>query len=175
MKYDLSAPFFLACALLLPMAACSEPQPDSRAGTLIGQATTPSDSGGTNGSPAPPPNAPDESSALSDWDASDCGDDHYQNAQLQRHPELVGLPLKPLLAAFGQPFEDEDFVIGEPQGTFYGDYAKSAVDAASPLRGRAAKVVTWQKSGCNFSAFLVSQAGEFRVTRAFEWAVGADF
>jgi hypothetical protein len=114
------------------------------------------------------------------WDASGCGDDDYQNAQLQRHPSLMGQSASDIIAAYGTPSKQEDFKVGEPEGSFYGDYGKrggsKTITAGNPVR-----VLTWTKSNCNFSVFFLNRNKDQNDTKdwyadnAFEWGVGADF
>jgi hypothetical protein len=109
---------------------------------------------------------------IAPWDAVKCGDDQYQNEKLERHPVLLGLSPSALIAVYGAPSASENFVAGEPVGTFYGAYGRQAsgVNAGKPMR-----VLTWTKKSCNFSVFFMGQDTNGRVVEAFEWAVGADF
>jgi hypothetical protein len=113
--------------------------------------------------------------AIPTWDAAACGDDDYQNAQLQRHPGLMGRSVDSLLTAFGEPSAVERFRVGEPTGVFYGAYGKMPKGREHKNAGDPVRVLTWTKNGCNFSIFFLEEAGSSAAVNAFEWAVGADF
>jgi hypothetical protein len=110
---------------------------------------------------------------LAPWDASECGDYQVSDEYEEYDAALIGLPIETLKAAFGEPFESEDFKVGEVAGLFYGEYGRTEADPN--LVGLPAKVLTWQKSDCNFTVFFVERDGVFRATRAFEWGSGSDF
>lgn len=112
---------------------------------------------------------------IAPWDASRCGDDDYQNARMERHPALMGVEAGRLEAAYGKPAQREDFRVGEPAGTFYGALGRRVSGAPHPDAGAAARVLTWNKSGCNFSVFFVERGGRWNAVNAFEWSPGADF
>ncbi len=112
---------------------------------------------------------------VAQWDATKCGDDEYQNARMERHPALMGLPLQALVKAYGAPSERENFKVGEPVGVFYGPLGKMPVGRAHKNIGAPATVLTWTRNGCNFSVFFIEKAGTTSAVHAFEWAVGSDF
>jgi hypothetical protein len=150
---------YLAVALLASSCGASQaPQPD--------RAPQPDNVIATR-SPSTPP-----VKRIALWDASGCGDDQYQNEKLERHPALMGLSPSVLIAVYGAPSASENFVAGEPVGTFYGAYGKQAsgVNTGKPMR-----LLTWTKKSCNFSVFFMGQDDNSRVVEAFEWAAGADF
>ena len=129
--------------------------------------------GAGSGASAPPTDiVVADAAKIAPWDAVKCGDDHYQNEKLERHPALMGLPPSALIAAYGAPSASEDFVAGEPVGTFYGAYGKQAGGVNA---GKAMRVLTWTKKSCNFSVFFMGKDAKGRVVEAFEWAVGAEF
>ncbi len=138
--------------------------------------------------PAPPESLPVTASAagnsgagssgagkIAPWDATACGDDDYKNEQMQRHPELMGLSPAALTAAYGAPSDREAFTVGEAVGTFYGPLGKMPEGRAQPDKGASAQVLTWTRSGCNFSVFFVTRGKASVAAHAFEWAVGSDF
>lgn len=112
---------------------------------------------------------------IAPWDASQCGDDDYQNAQMERHPALMGLSPDMVASAYGQPSTSENFRVGEPVGTFYGAYGKRSGGPKSADEGKPMRVLTWTKKDCNFSIFFLQSGEGMKAVEAYEWAVGADF
>jgi hypothetical protein len=118
---------------------------------------------------------PASGATIPGWDAKRCGDDDYQNEKLQRHPAIMGLAPDALSAAYGIPSAQEYFLVGKPSGTFYGAYGKRLNGPKAINHGAPGYVITWTKSGCNFSVFFLKQGDTWKATEAFEWAVGAEF
>jgi hypothetical protein len=119
--------------------------------------------------------APRGADAIAPWDGSACGDDDYQNEQMQRHPALMGRTADALRNAFGKPTSEERFIVGEPTGVFYGAYGRMPEGRDQKNTGDPMRVLTWTKNGCNFSVFFLETAGRSAAVHAFEWAVGSDF
>jgi hypothetical protein len=156
------------------LAACTDNVGEQSPDAPSAQQSAPAE-GTAKASANEPKASPDDPIAdqLPPWDDSECGDDQVAGDPDGYHVALIGLPIDTLRAAYGVPFESEDFRIGEPFGEFYGEYARSEADP--DLAGVPAKVLTWQKSECNFSVFFVKRDGVFKVSSAFEWGIGADF
>ena len=128
-----------------------------------------------NGTAAEALDSNNTDAAILVWDASQCGDDDYQNERLERHPKLMGSSVDQLVRAYGTPSNLEEFKVGEPVGVFYGELGRTEGAAARPLAGKSAKVLTWTKSDCNFSVFFVQRDRAFEAVNAFEWGIDADF
>lgn len=159
-------------SLSMLLAACTENVAEQAPDAPSAQPSAPAE--GTVKAPANEPKANDPiTDQLPPWDAFECGDDQVTGDPDGYHAALIGLPIETLIAAYGVPFESEDFKIGERVGEFYGEYGRSVADP--DLAGLPAKVLTWQKSDCNFSVFFVKRNGAFKASSAFEWGVGADF
>jgi hypothetical protein len=119
--------------------------------------------------------SPDLAGNIAMWDSSACGDDDYQNEQMQRHPGLMGRSAKSLLKAYGKPSAQERFKVGEPIGIFYGAYGKMPKDRQQKNMGDPVRVLTWTNNSCNFSIFFLETPAGSSAIHAFEWAVGSDF
>jgi hypothetical protein len=109
------------------------------------------------------------------WDASQCGDDEYQNARMERHPALMGRSADDLLAAYGKPHAESSFRAGEGVGTYSGGVASQLPGGAARNAHTQVREIIWQRDGCSFIVRFREHGGDWRVFDAFEASADADF
>ncbi|MFV0624243.1 hypothetical protein ACBY01_09570 [Sphingomonas sp. ac-8] len=109
------------------------------------------------------------------WDASQCGDDEYQNARMERHPALIERSADDLLAAYGKPHAESRFRAGDGVGTYSGGVASQLPGGAAHNARTPVREIIWQRGGCNFVVRFREDQGAWRVFDAFEALADADF
>lgn len=112
---------------------------------------------------------------LDPWDATRCSNDASIAVPDQAIPAILGMSPDRLLLAYGKPFADEHFIVGQPQGVFYGGLGRMPRGREHKDFGKSARALVWTKQDCDLTVFFVRGSLGWSAVASIKSRSGADF